>query len=177
MKLKALMAIMVGLGMAAAGAAASPVTWTIQNANALSPFSGSVTGGFSFDGSNISSWTIAMPSNSYSSENFPAETLTAGNSSQSGNGAAFTVFESNDGNFLFYIVNAFDPGTAGTVSGEELIEQYQASPNNYFEVIFEGNLVGTDTTPEPATWALLGTGMLGLLGLGVRMRRQAQVPA
>lgn len=177
MKLKALMTIMIGLGIAAAGAAASPVTWTFQNENATTPFSGSITGGFTFDGSNISNWTIAMPSNSFNSENFPAETLTGGNSSQFGNGAAFTVFESNDGNFLLYIVSAFDPGTGGTVSNEELVEEYQVAPHAFDEVIFEGNIVGTEITPEPATWALLGTGMLGILGLGVRMRRQALGPA
>jgi len=173
MRLKTLAAILVGLGLAAVGAEASPINWTFSGTSGVAGTSGNITGSFEFDGSSISAWTINIPSNFFNPYTLPAETLTPSNSSQGGNGGAFTLFSSNDGNTLFYIVNAFDPGTAGTVTNEELIDQYQVSPGNFYEAIWTGNLVGTQVTPEPGTWALLGTGLLAMFGLGWRRRRAA----
>ncbi|MGH9486519.1 MAG: PEP-CTERM sorting domain-containing protein [Terriglobales bacterium] len=167
-------ALVCGLALAAAPAVAGPVVWTFQNFDGINGATGQITGSFVYNGSAITSWDITVPEDSiYRSPNtFPQVTFTEGNSSEFGSYLSEPEFATSSGGTLdlYFDVGPSDLSTPGTYNDANWFEDYQATSSSYIEADFGGTLVGTAETPEPATWALLGTGGLMLLGLAWRRR-------
>jgi hypothetical protein len=145
----------------AAPAMASPVTWTLVNADFIS--GGTATGSFVADADTltISAWNISvsgMPATIFDSSFDPSGTGTL---------VDHWLIFAESGSALLLATDSPLTDAGGT---RNLVGFYADSVNGaqFSTTLRSGQLqAGTDsdTVPEPATWLLLGSGFLGLLML------------
>lgn len=148
-----LAALVLGLG---AMAAASPIVYTITNGSAQGSADASVSGSLALNQANTgaSNWQIAAGSETYDNANSKItlspnlETLTVTGDTLSNMNTKLTLNLSapvNAGGIIGFT------GSLGLQTGTQLG--------------VNGNLSSPVATPEPATWALMATGLLGLVGI------------
>jgi len=160
-----LAAAWMAIGLSAP-ASASPITWTLVGATFAG--GGTATGSFvaNVDMATISDWNVAISG------------LEVPSFDRSFNGTGI-------GDFMGDSVVLFDGSAAlllatnsplDDLGGSRLLTGFYADSSN--GVLFGANLASgalvnlpaPDVAPEPATWLLMGSGLLAMLGLGYRQR-------
>jgi hypothetical protein len=180
----------LGLLLACVGiclpAAANTITATVSGTLAAGPNYGfqttGLSGSFDADGTSfaVSNWNLSAGGFSapliYTVNGF---TFTPSNSTATGNATGFK-FTSDDSQYsLFLGLNApFAPSSTFLLFGNfdtqassgGLFSSYSSTSLNLNVGTMQTSAETADTTPEPASGALLATGALLLLGLGWRRR-------